>query len=97
MMEMPAIQFIPREGLKSLYFSKGWIIVWSRSVLILTKRTAKNYIKLIFFSSSLYTVQFPSYVTPDKISSGFCNKFDLPQLIMLLISDKFDIIYYRRQ
>ena len=50
MMEMPAIQFIPREGLKSLYFSKGWIIVWSRSVLILTKRTAKNYLKLIFFT-----------------------------------------------
>ena len=27
---MPAIQLIPREGLKSPHFNKGWIVVWSR-------------------------------------------------------------------
>ena len=27
---MPAIQLIPREGLKSPHFYEGWIVVWSR-------------------------------------------------------------------
>ena len=27
---MPAIQLIPREGLKSPYSYEGWIVVWSR-------------------------------------------------------------------
>ena len=27
---MPAIQLIPREGLKSLHSYEGWIVVWSR-------------------------------------------------------------------
>ena len=26
---MPAIQLIPREGLKTLILNKGWIVVWS--------------------------------------------------------------------
>ena len=31
---MPAIQLIPREGLKSPHSDEGWIVVWSRKVLI---------------------------------------------------------------
>ena len=27
---MPAIQLIPREGLKSPHSNEGWIVVWSR-------------------------------------------------------------------
>ena len=27
---MPAIQLIPREGLKSPHSDEGWIVVWSR-------------------------------------------------------------------